>query len=55
MAGPRLRRPYPGRAGGARSHVTSPRAKFMVCGHWPGAQPQAFLEKLERGAPNPNH
>lgn len=19
----------------------------MVCGHWPGAQPQAFLEKME--------
>lgn len=55
VAGACLRLPYPGRAGGTRSHVTSPPARFVVCGHWPGAQPQAFLEKLEKGGPNPNH
>lgn len=27
----------------------------MVCGHWLGAQPQAFLKKMEIGGPNPNH
>lgn len=33
--------------------MTSPQARFMVCGHWPGALPQAFLEKMEGGVPNP--
>lgn len=41
--------------GGTRSCMTSPLARFMVCGHWPGAQPQAFLKKMEIGGPNPNH
>lgn len=33
--------------------VTSPQAMFLVCGHWPGAQPQAFLEKMEGEAQTP--
>lgn len=40
----------PGRAGGARSHVTSPRAKFMVCDHWLSAQP-GLPREARRGAP----
>lgn len=44
-----LELPHPGRpTGGTVSCVTSPQARFMVCGHWPGAQLQAFPQKMER-------
>lgn len=34
--------------------MMSSQTRFMVCGHWPGAQPQAFLKKMEMRGPNPN-
>lgn len=45
-----LKLPRPGSrpTGGTMSCVTNPQARFMVCGHGPGAQPQAFPQKMER-------